>query len=253
VDEEWTDKAVAILQKAIWPVAVVVVLAIGGGVAYSYNMQKKEKALEAAQDELFVIRKDLEKITATLEPKPEPTKDGKPAKKAPPQASEAEQEKAYAPDMAKLQTYIKANQGNQAAVEGAMLASEISSHYKKYDEGVTALNTALQGFDKKNFLFGIAQTELGNLYTKIDKCNEAAQAWEAVIAQKAHDYLATELRLKAGICYEKIGMYDKAEGLYQAVIDKAPTSSAARTAKKFLLHIQYVKTKPNPAQEQKKG
>jgi hypothetical protein len=76
-----------------------------------------------------------------------------------------------------------------------------------------------------------------------------------VIAQKEHDYLANDLRLKAGICYEKSNQYDRAENLYRAVVEKAPESSAARTAKKFLLHIKYVKTKGPGAEAapEKKG
>jgi len=259
--EDFSEKATEILQKSLIPAIAVIVIGVGVGMGYSYSKSKQEKQLEVSQNELFVIKKDIDKVTETLsppEPKPELGKDGKPLppkpKKEAPKVSNADKEKAYASGLERMNAFINANQGQQSAVEGAVLVSEVTSEYGKYDEGISALKTALNGFDKSNFLYGIAQTELGNLYYKTDKCTEAADAWEQVIAQKAHDYLANDLRLKAGICYEKINQYDRAEDQYRTIVTKSPDSSAARTAKKFLLHIRYVKTKGvQPPTEQKKG
>lgn len=108
---------------------------------------------------------------------------------------------------------------------------------------IESLAASLKDMNSKLFLFGVAQTELGNLYAKTEKCLDAAQAWEKVIADKNHAYMAANLRLKAGVCYEKQSQLDKAEALYQDVVTKEPTSFSGRTAKKFLLHLKYLKSK----------
>lgn len=246
------------MQKAIWPIIGLLVILLVGGAIYTYADSKNYKELQLAQDDFFKIRKDIEKTAETFAPPaPEIGKDGKPVvkKAAKAEATPAQKEQAFAPALEKMMAQIKANQGNQAAVEGALLVAEVTSEYKKYDMGVEALQTALKGFDSKNFLFGIAQGELGNLYAKLDKCSEATQAWEAVIAVKQHEYLANPLRLKAGICFEKLSMFDKAEKLYQTIVDKDPNSSSARTAKKFLLHIKFARAKAGEGttQDPKKG
>jgi len=258
--EELSDKIVAFLQKSIVPLMGVVIIAVAGGGVYSYMQMQKNKKLELTQNELFVIKKDIEKVSEKVNPSeaaPEMGADGKPlpakTKKPVVQVSDEEKQKAYAEAFQKLNSFIKANQGSQSAVEGALIVAEVTSGYKKYDEGVAALRNALTGFDKSNFLFGVAQTELGNLLVQTDKCAEAAQAWEEVISQSAHAYLSNDLRLKTGICYEKTNQYDRAESLYQTIVEKSPESSAARTAKKFLLHIKYVKTKSGSQAEPKKG
>ena len=187
----------------------------------------------------------MQKIAESLEPKEAPKKDLKtpalPLEKQKP--SPEVLEKAYAPVVQKLQNYVTANQGTQPAVEAALLVAELTQDYNKSEMAIESLVTALKGVDSNLFLFGVAQTELGNLYAKSEKCLEAAQAWEKVIADKSHAFMAGNLRLKAGVCYEKQAQFDKAEGLYQEVVNKEPTSSSGRTAKKFLLHLKYLKSK----------
>ncbi len=55
--------------------------------------------------------------------------------------------------------------------------------------------------------------------------------------------MADQLRLKSGVCYQTLGIYDKAEKMYEDVIKKGPETSSGRMAKKFLLYIKYVKAK----------
>ncbi len=250
-----TEKLVYWIQKIFWPLVGLAVVAIVVSFVLNYKKGQDFKKISKAQDELFVIRKDVEKIAAELEPKEDPKKAAKPeaAKEKPKQSPEV-LEKSYSAVVEKLQAYIKANQGTQPAVEAALLVAELTQEYNKTDMAIDALNTSLKGLPSDLFLFGVGQTELGNIYAKVNKCLEAAQAWEKVIAEKNHSYLAGNLRLKAGICYEKQTQLDKAEKLYQEVVDKEPTSFAGRTAKKFLLHLKYLKSKsmatgatPSPA------
>jgi predicted negative regulator of RcsB-dependent stress response len=245
MSEDIVEKLTYWVQKIFWPAVALAVVAVIASVGFHYknSLQLKESAKD--QDELFAIRQELAKVTEALEPKEEPKKDAKvPAvPKEKPKLSADVLEKAHGPIVQKLQNYIQANQGTQSAVEAALLVAELTQDYNKTEMAIESLNTALKGVDSKLFLFGVAQTELGNLYAKNEKCLEAAQAWEKVIADKNHAYIAGNLRLKAGVCYEKQSQLDKAELLYQEVVNQEPTSFSGRTAKKFLLHIKYLKSK----------
>ncbi|MCC6138905.1 MAG: hypothetical protein IT287_09740 [Bdellovibrionaceae bacterium] len=241
------EKIVSILQKLILPVAGVIVLVLIASAAVFFIDKNEKSKVGKLQDELFLLKKESEKVAETWKAEPAASevldKDKKVQKPAKKDATPEEKKTAYAPVLEKLLAHIKANQGNQVAVEGALLAVDIGNDYNDSQVGIEALKTALTGMKRTHFLYAIGQAELGTLLSKTDKCAEAAQAWESVADVKEHSFLANNLRLKAGVCYEKIGMFDKAEKFYQEIIDKSPNSSSARTAKKFLLHIKFVKNK----------
>lgn len=253
--KDLTEEMGSILQRTIVPIAVLVFLGVAGGVGYHFYNKNQQQKTEKAADELFVLQKELSEAAQKLNPQPPASEDPKKAPKVMPKPTAQQMEQSYSPIVAKLQAFVKANQGLQPAVEGALLVSEVSSDYLKYDEGITALQAATKDFNKKNFLFGVAKSELGTLYAQTDKCNEAVQAWESVIDVKEHDYMADQLRVKSGVCYQKLGMYDKAEKLFQEVLKKGAQSSNGRLAKKFLLYIKYEKSKAADAKvsEQKNG
>lgn len=250
------EKIVQLLQKLILPIAGVVVLVLIASAAVWFMDKNQQAKIGQNYDELFLIKKDAEKVAEAWTNEPAASETLSKDKKSPPPKKDAtpEQKKAaYAPIMEKLMTHIKANQGNQVAVEGALFASDMASEYNEPQVGAEALQLALTGMKSTHFLYAIGQSELGNLLAKADKCSEAAQAWESVANVKEHSYMASQLRLKAGVCYEKLGMFDKAEKLYQDIIDKNPNSSSARTAKKFLLHIKFVKNKGEAGEKQQNG
>ncbi len=250
------EKVVKLLQKLIVPVAGLVVLVLIASGAIWFIDSNQQAKIAKSYDELFLIKKESETAAKAWTTEPAASDLLNKDKKTPPPKKDAspEQKKtAYTPILEKLMAHIKANQGNQVAVEGALLASDLGSEYNDFQVGIDALKSALQGMKTTHFLYAIGQAELGTLLAKTDKCSEAAQAWESVANIKEHDYMASNMRLKAGVCYEKLGMYDKAEKLYQDIIDKNPNSSSARTAKKFLLHIKFVKNKGEASDKQKNG
>ncbi len=244
MSEDIVEKLTYWVQKAFWPAVGLAVFAVIASVGLNYKASLDHKKSSKEQDGLFVIRQELQKIAESLEPKEDPKKDSKtpPALEKPKQSPEV-LEKAYSPVVQKLQSYVTANQGSQSAVEAALLVAELTQEYNKPEMAIESLAASLKDMNSKLFLFGVAQTELGNLYAKTEKCLDAAQAWEKVIADKNHAYMAANLRLKAGVCYEKQSQLDKAEALYQDVVTKEPTSFSGRTAKKFLLHLKYLKSK----------
>jgi predicted negative regulator of RcsB-dependent stress response len=242
---EWSEKAVSFLQKGIVPILVLVGVCIAGGVGYQVWNKNRLAKIEKANDAFFLMQKEVSLKMQAIMPPPEAPEalKGKTPPKPKAKPSAEEMQNAFAPSVEKLQAFIKTNEGTQPAVEAALLVSELTSEYSKYEEGIKALQVATKDFDKKNFLFGVAGSELGSLLAKTDKCNEAAQEWEKVLSISEHEYLADQLRLKSGVCYQRLGMYDKAERLYNEVIKHGSENSNGRMAKKFLLYIKYVKSK----------
>lgn len=243
------------VQKLFFPLVGVVAIVVIASLGWNFKKNKDIEKLTQEQDQLFSIRKEVEKVAQSLEPKEEETKksaDKKAPEKVKAKLSPEVLEKAYTPVVEKLQAYVRANQGTQPAVEAALLVTQLTQDYNKLDMAADSLKTALNGLKPSLFLFGVGQTELGNVYAKSNRCDEAVQAWEQVFNQKEHSYLAGNLRLKSGVCYEKLAQFDKAEKLYQEVIDKEPTSFSGRTAKKFLLHVKFLKSKSTAGQEPSK-
>ncbi len=239
---DWNEKLVDVVQKIFWPCVGVGIVALVVSYGWSYKKSLAMDKLEKTQDELFVIRQEVNKATEAITPKDDPKKDPKSAPMEKPKIAADVQEKAYAEVVKKLQAFIQANQGTQPAIEAGLLVSELTQDYNR-EVAITSLTQALQNFPKEQFLFGVGNAELGNLYAKEQKCEEAAQTWEKVFIVKEHSYLDGNLRLKAAVCYEKKNQLDKAEKLYQEVVDKEPTSFSGKTAKKFLLHLKYLKSK----------
>lgn len=239
---DWNEKLVDVIQKIFWPLVAVGFLVVAASFGWSYKKSMMLDKLEKTQDQLFAIRKEVNKATESVTPKEDPKKDPKAGPTEKPKIPPEVQEKVYADAVKKLQAFIQANQGTQTAIEAGLLVAELTRDYNR-EVAITSLNQALQNFPKEQFLFGVGQSELGNLYAEEKKCIEAAQAWEKVFTVPEHSYLDGNLRLKAAICYEKQNQFDKAEKLYQEVVNKEPNSFSGKTAKKFLLHLKYLKSK----------
>lgn len=239
------EKISLALQKGFVGIVAIVVLALASAGGYHFYKKNHDKKVEQASNELFVLQKELGQSAQKLmpeEPQANPL-DPKKMPKAKPKPTAEQFKTAFSPTVEKLQTFIKANEGTQPAVEAALLVTEATSEYQKYEEGVTAIQNAVRGFSKNHFLYGIAQSELGSLYANLNKCSEATQAWDQVISSKNYDYMADQLRLKSGLCYQKLGMFDKAQKQYEKVLEKGSENSNGRMARKFLLYLKYEKSK----------
>lgn len=229
------------LEKFIKPIVALVVVLVIAGVGYHFHKKGKAENKAKLYNEFFVIKKELQEKQAELT-KVDAEDETKKAPPQPPEPAPEELKAAVEPTVNKLLTFIKANQGTIPALEGALLVSQVTIEYKDEDKAIEALTAGTNGVNEKNFLYGIAKDQLADLLQKKDKCNEAAQIWESLLNSKDHAYLADSVRLKAGVCYEEIGMTDKAEQLYQKVVDVSPNTTSGKAAKKFLLHLKFKKS-----------
>lgn len=242
------DQTNQFFEKFLKPLVALVVLALVASGAYSFYSKQRRGDDEKKANLLFEVKKELlDAEKSVRETADTSTKDKKKPAKAPDLSAKFKQ--AYEPVIPKFEAFIKANQGHVTAIEAALIVSKSVQEYKDESKELSVLQMGVKGVDKTNFLYGVAQSRIGELLYKQDKCSEAAKAWEDLITIDQHAYMSGSLRLKAGVCYEKIGMWDKAEAMYKKVSDEAPNSANGRMAKKFLLHVRYQKSKGAKAKE----
>lgn len=237
-----SEKLSTFVQRSAVPFFILVALGIVGGFGYHFMNSKSAAHEERVANELFAIKKEYRTAAEALQKALPKNEDAK--KTEAPQPKKEDLKKSYSPIVEKLTAFIKANQGQSLAVEAGLLAAEMLKSYQEWMQGVEILNLSLQGFnDKNHFLFGAANAQLGDFYVMQDKCNEAVQAWEKTAADVQTSFLKSQLRLKLGVCYEKLSQWDRAEKMYQDIINDTPTSLSARTAKKFLFNLKLMKAK----------
>lgn len=241
-----SEKLSTFVQRSAVPFFIVIGLMAVGGVGYHLMNSKTAQTTEKLANELFAIKKEYRTATETLQKNlPQPTAD---KKLEPPQPKKEELQKAYAPIVEKLDVFIKANQGQMVTVEAGLLAADMLAGYENWSRGAEILQSSLNGYnDTQHFLYGMGHAQLGTFYIMQEKCTEAVQAWEKGMTVKSVSFLKPQLRLKLGLCYEKMSQLDRAEKMYQDVINDMPKSLSARTAKKFLFNLKLMKAKGSEA------
>ena len=75
MSEDIVEKLTYWVQKAFWPAVGLAVITVVASVGLNYKASLDHKKTSKSQDELFVIRQELQKIAESLEPKEAPKKD----------------------------------------------------------------------------------------------------------------------------------------------------------------------------------
>ena len=98
--------------------------------------------------------------------------------------------------------------------------------------------TYFEKFDKESVNITPANyTIIGDCYVQLDDLNNAIKYFEKA-AKQENDLTAPRALNKAGICYEKLGNYAKAEECYQIIKDKYFNSSYASEIDKKIEHCR---------------
>lgn len=263
------DKLQAELQKGFqWTtqhsklvgLALLGLLLVGAGVsAKSYLDDKKEHELQA---KLFPIEKKLmEKKSAYELGAQPPPKPADPKAKTPtaPEAPKGEKasgnfDQDYGPIAQEMTKLIDEAPKSKAAKMAALNLAEIQLQYNQLAPAQATLSKV--NADSRDLLSGMVAAQLGTVQANQNDCNAAISTWQKVLANSSAKALHPAVKLKKGLCYEKMNDLAKAEQAYSEVLkedkelagtqaNNAPTqeplSATARAADKYLRLLQTTK------------
>ncbi len=206
---DWTAKNF----KAI---AIVLTLLIVSGAVWAAISYKKESKNMEALVAFAPIERDFSTWKTPEQKKPEAKPDAKDAKA---DAKTPEPVKVDPAQLfARMMEYIK-KQGNVPANElMALMASEVAATLGPQQEA-ELLEASMKTFNSGAQLTdGLILMKNGDLLANQDKCDQALEQWKKVISINRLGYLHDLVRLKSGLCLEKMAKFEDAEKQYDEVI-----------------------------------
>lgn len=205
--------------------AVVALIAIA--VVWTGYSMYQSKIEEEAQSEYFQVEKKiLKKKTQFFQAKSQKKSKEKPAS--------GDLQKDYGSELAELEVVMKKHPSTVAGQLAAMSTIDIYNEYNAAQVGLEKVSL-LADQEKGSGLFsGLLKLQLGNLYAQNQKCKEALNQWQPVLANSDWDFLHSRARLKMGVCYESLNKTELAKKMYQEVRAEAPNSSLGKMAATYL-------------------
>lgn len=213
-------------------------LVVGAGLsAKSYLNAEKEEKL---QGQYYQIEKKLFEKKAQFQEaeQPPPAKNEKTDKKAQakpentPAKATGDFSQDYGAIAGELRQIIDQAPQSKAAQMAALNLSDLQLEYNLPAEALATLQKV--GADSKDLLSGMIQTQLGTVQANMDDCSSALTTWSRVFSNAGAKPLHSAVKLKAGLCYEAMKDYTKAQQAYNEVKADDKDSAAARSADKYL-------------------
>lgn len=233
---QWTtnhSKLVGVLLLAF--------LVVGAGFsAKSYLDEKKETELQAEYyraEKQMLDKKAAFQAAAEQAAKP-PAKGEKPEAPAG-EKSTGDFEKDFGAVAVDLNKLIEKAPNSKAAKMAALNLSDLQLEYNKPADALATLQKIDAG--GKDLLSGMIQTQLGTVQANMDDCSSALSTWSRVFSNAGARALHPAVKLKAGLCYEALKDFDKAQQAYNEVKNEGKDSASARSADKYLRLLQTAK------------
>jgi tetratricopeptide (TPR) repeat protein len=118
-----------------------------------------------------------------------------------------------------------------------MAALNLADIYSSYQQSEKALSHLEQVKPNKNLLSAMVLDRKAALKADSGDCKTAVGIWDQVLNLKASEFMASEIKLKKGLCFEAMNDFTQAKAMYmQAKVSKEgeqPTP-IAKTAEKYL-------------------
>ncbi len=223
---KWIDSVNESLLKATdWTaknfkaIAVVLTLLIVSGAVWAAITYKKESKNIAALTAFAPIERDFSSWKTPEQKTPEAKPDTKDAKDAKADAKTPEVVKVDPAQLfGRMMDSIK-TQGNVPANElMALMASEVAATLGPQQEA-ELLEVSMKTFNSGAQLTdGLILMKNGDLLANQDKCDKALDQWKKVISNNRLGYLHDLVRLKSGLCFEKMAKFEDAEKYYDEII-----------------------------------
>ncbi|MBO9668496.1 MAG: tetratricopeptide repeat protein, partial [Bdellovibrio sp.] len=183
--------------------AVIAFIVVGVGVSIGgYLSEKKEVS---TQEKYFSLEKSyLEKKRGFEEAaRAEITAANAKDKKAAPAVDPSKKasgdiQKDYGTVIAGFEAMVNEAPKTTAGQMAALNLSDIFSMYKKYDEGLAALNKVEAGLNKSDVTSGLVYMQMGNLLSDKGDCKAAVEKWQVVVGSKAFAFAHDEAKLRQG-------------------------------------------------------
>lgn len=231
-------------------IASATFLILGAGYsAYSYFDSKKE---EQNQESYYLVERqylDLKsKFEAAENPKkPEPAaaKDtkgkAKPAQPETPAAAKASGnlDKDYGSVVKEFLSVIEKAPTSKAAM---MAGLNLADLYSDYNQSEAALKALEKLKTRQDLLSALVLNRRADLKADLNDCKGALPLWDDVLKNKKASFLAGEVKLKKGLCYEALNDIAQAKSMYTQAKEGADKSTVAKTAEKYL---RLLETKSN--------
>lgn len=238
-------------SQALAIAAAVGILLGGGWSAWSYFAEKTEsKAQEsfyAAERTYLKIKEGFDRAEqeaqrlaeAKKDPKKKSDADMKPVETA----ASGDLQKDYGSVLPTLKQVIADHSGTKGAQMSALTLSQIYSQYHQDTEAIQVLKDLVSKVSSKGLLGALILNQYASLLANQEKCNEAVHVWNQISDTKG-GFLISEAHLRAGVCYDQMKDYKKAQDSLEKA--KVGDTQIAKTAERYLRVVrQKLNQEPN--------
>lgn len=244
-NQNTVDKIAAIVEKNRKAILTSFVLFLVLGLVifvYDWNQGRVEKSASIALFKADQIYSDeIKKISDEVAP--EPKEDSK--EKVDRTVLMEKREQAirmadlsrFAKVIASYEEVIKNYPSSTSAAQAALSLSRMYAEREKYDQALEVLSK--QKVSSNGLLSALVLFQMGNLYLAKSNYQSALDQYQKILAQESFKYLHGDALLKSGVAFEGLGQLPKAKESYEKAIRDFGTTSAARTAKKYIRLIEY--------------
>jgi tetratricopeptide (TPR) repeat protein len=220
-------------------VGLVIAVAGLGKLGYGYMLRSKEakaqQAFYTVEAKYLKVKEDFDKsdMEAFSPKKADPKADGKPldAKK-----KSGDLEKDFGSLAAEFEKIAQDHKGTSTSAQAGLYAMELYLDYKSPQRAV-AVGEALRGsLASDHLLKGLVDLGLGNALAASGDCAKSVSVWQAVIDRADMKSVGSEVAMRSGLCFEKMGQEAKAIEMYRKASagDAASGGPAVQTAKTLL-------------------
>ncbi len=219
-------------------VVAFLVIAILGGLAYAGAQMVSNRQEKSAQVDYYKAEAPFTKKKEAFEKNK--FKAFMPANadiKTPPEVASGDLAKDYGPLLTNLEAVARDHAGTAAGGQAALLAGQTYLEYKQPLKAVEYAQLAGSKLPKESTLGVLGKVLWGNALSAQGDCQGALGVWQQVLDTKSAAYLHPDVRVRSGVCFEKMGQNDRALEMYRSA-SAVSESASAGTAKGLMRSLE---------------
>lgn len=240
----YTDKLIEWIERHGKILTMVLAFIVLAGASYVLFNKYQQYNEVSAQESLYHLRVELEKLNEKFKAKDEKTKSTKVNKDTTQDAPDEESTKLpkdftehFLAIIAKYKEFINEHPGTGAQSAAYIQLAHLYAENKKWSEVSELLTQPLNQLKKESFYHGLMAMLKSQALMNQEKYNEATAILEGVSGQDQQKHLHAESLLRIGLCYEKLEDFVKAKQYFERVSREFEESEAANLAKNYLRYL----------------